>query len=89
MVGGSTAQIRTADGAYVGMYYDGLVEQSDAFLRAIERNEGTQWEDHYFRIRPVLESAHPAYVWVNTTLFLGEGRVVVPGTVEYRVYRVT
>jgi hypothetical protein len=82
-------QIKTTDGAYLGMYYDGLVEKSDAFLKAIETNTGTRWEDHYFRIRPVLESAYPSYQWVNTTLFLGEGRVVVPGTVEYRVYRVT
>jgi hypothetical protein len=82
-------QIRTRDGAYLGMHYDGLVEKSDAFLKAIRTNSGTSWEDHYFRIRPVLESAHRDYDWVNTTFFLGEGRVVVPGTVEYRVYRVT
>lgn len=82
-------QIRTAEGAYVGMSYDGLVEKSAAFLEAIESNSGTDWGDHYFRIRPVLESAHREYAWVNTVFFLGEGRVVVPGTVEYRVYRVT
>jgi len=81
-------QIKTTDGAYVGMYYDGLVEKSEAFLKAIESNSGTEWGDHYFRIRPILESAHPNYKWVNTLFFIGEGRVVVPGTVEYRVYRV-
>jgi hypothetical protein len=82
-------QIKTQDGAFLGMYYDGLVEKSDAFLKAIRTSSGTQWVDHYFRIRPVLESAHPKYEWVNTVFFLGEGRVVVPGTVEYRVYRLT
>jgi hypothetical protein len=82
-------QIRTTDGAYLGMAYDGLVEKSAAFLDAIESNSGTRWEDHYFRIRPVLESGHPSYQWVNTLFFIGEGRVVVPGTVEYRVHRVT
>jgi hypothetical protein len=82
-------QIKTNEGAYLGMCYDGLVEKSDAFLKAIETSSGTQWEDHYFRIRPILESAHPKYQWVNTLFFLGEGRVIVPGTVEYRVYRVT
>jgi Protein of unknown function (DUF3237) len=82
-------QIKTADGAFIGMCYDGLVEKSEAFLKAIESNSGTQWDDHYFRIRPVLESGHPTYQWVNTTFFVGEGRIVVPGTVEYRVYRIT
>ena len=82
-------QVRTDDGAWLGLYYDGLVEKSEAFLKAIDSNGSTRWEDHYFRIRPVLESADPRYQWVNTTLFIGEGRVIVPGTVEYRVYRVT
>jgi hypothetical protein len=82
-------QIKTTDNAYLGMYYDGLVEKSAAFLKAIESSSGTQWDEHYFRIRPILESAHPNYMWVNTVLFVGEGRVVVPGTVEYRVYRIT
>jgi hypothetical protein len=82
-------QIKTIDDAYLGMHYDGLVEKSEAFLKAIESNSGTHWDDHYFRIRPILESAHPNYKWVNTLFFVGEGRVVVPGTVEYRVYRVT
>ena len=81
-------QIKTAEGAYLGMHYDGLVEKSEAFLKAIETGGGTGWDDHYFRIRPLLESADARYQWVNTRLFLGEGRVVVPGTVEYRVFRV-
>src|SRR5687767_13985487 len=36
-------QIRTTEGAYVGMSYDGLVEKSEAFLKAIESGSGTEW----------------------------------------------
>ena len=42
-------QIKTTDGAYLGMSYDGLVEKSEAFHKAIESNSGTDWGDHYFR----------------------------------------
>jgi hypothetical protein len=82
-------QIRTDDGAYLAMSYDGLVEKSPAFLKAIETSSSTRWEDHYFRIRPTLESAHQRYQWVNTLFFLGEGRVIEPGKIEYRVCRLT
>jgi hypothetical protein len=82
-------QILTNDGAYIGLHYDGLVEKSDAFLRAIETSSTTNFEDHYFRIRPILESGHLKYQWLNTTFFVGEGRISAPSTCEYRVFRIT
>jgi hypothetical protein len=48
----------------------------------------TQFDDQYFRTLIRMESGAPAYAWVNTTAFVGRGRVV-PGGVEYEVFRVT
>ena len=48
----------------------------------------TEFGDHYFRATPRLETGDERYSWVNTTLFVAEGRVTESG-VEYRVFRVT
>jgi hypothetical protein len=35
-----------------------------------------------------METGAPAYAWVNTSLFVGRGRIA-PGGVEYELFRVT
>ena len=47
----------------------------------------TDFGEQYFRTTPRFETGDDRYSWMNTRLFLAEGRVV-PGAIEYRVYRV-
>jgi hypothetical protein len=81
------AQIETGDGAVLYLSYTGLLEMNDAVRQALAGGE-TQFGDHYYRITPQIETGHPDYAWVNTTVFVGRGRFV-EGGVEYEVYRVT
>ena len=79
-------QLRTDDDAIIYITYTGLLEMNDAVQQALAGGE-TQFEDQYFRTTPRLETGDARYAWVNTTLFLARGRLV-PGAVEYEVYRV-
>lgn len=80
-------QIQTDDGAVLYLAYTGLLEFNEAAQRALVGGE-TQFDDQYFRTTPHIETGHPEYAWVNTTLFVARGRFV-PGAVEYEVFRVT
>ena len=80
-------QIQTDDGAVLYVAYTGLLEMNEAVQAALG-GAATQFDDQYFRTTPRIETGHPDYAWVNTTLFVGRGRLV-EGGVEYEVYRVT
>jgi hypothetical protein len=77
-------QLVTDDGAIVLITYTGLLEMSQKVTAGGE----TQFDDQYFRTLIRMESGAPQYAWVNTSAFVGRGRVV-PGAVEYEVYRLT
>jgi hypothetical protein len=47
----------------------------------------TNFGEQYFFTNPRLETGDERYSWVNQTLFIGEGRLVL-GRAEYRVRRV-
>jgi hypothetical protein len=82
----------TGDGAHIYVQYFGVVEYSAAALAAVAGERASDYDDHYFRTSPRLESGDPRYAWVNQAVFVAEGRIhpAQPGpTVEYRVYRVT
>jgi hypothetical protein len=81
------AQVQTDDGAVLYLAYTGLLEMNEAVQQALAGGE-TQFDDQYFRTTPTIETGHPDYAWVNTTVFVGRGRMV-EGGVEYEVYRVT
>ena len=82
------AQIETHDGAAVYLQYFGLLEMNDVVTGALESGSGTDWEDHYFRSAPRLETGDERHAWVNTTLFVAEGHAVAGNGVEYKVYSV-
>lgn len=82
------AQIQTDDGAVIYVQYGGLLERNEAVTSAIASGGATGFDDQYFRTNPRLETGDERYEWVNTTLFVGEGRVAEDG-VEYRIYRLT
>ena len=83
------AQFITDDGAVVLMHYTGLVEQTDRFSQAAEADEPTDWDDQYMRLAIRFETGEKRYSWLNTSLFVAEGRLLGTGHIEYAVYRVT
>lgn len=82
-------QLLTDDGEVVLMSYHGLVEQTPAFTRAAEADEPTSWQDQYLRIAVTFRTGSPRYAWLTTALFVGAGRLLGTGRIEYAVYRVT
>ncbi|HSM67005.1 MAG TPA: DUF3237 domain-containing protein [Ilumatobacteraceae bacterium] len=82
------AQIQTDDGAVIYAQYGGLLELNEATMGAMATGGATGFDDQYFRTTPILETGDERYAWVNTTLFVGEGRLHENG-VEYRLHRVT
>ena len=82
------AQIQTDDGAVIYAQYGGLLELNEAVMSAVRPGGATEFNDQYFRTTPRLETGDERYAWVNTTLFVGEGRMHENG-VEYRIYHLT
>ena len=83
------AQIQTDDGAVIYVSYPGLLQLTEKVMEAVQTGTaGTDFDDQYFRTTPQLETGDERYAWVNQTLFVGRGRMI-PGGVEYEVYRVT
>lgn len=82
------AQIQTHDGAYLYMYYHGVLEMNPTVLDALANGKPTDYGDAYLRTSPVLETGDPRYAWVNQSLFIGAGHLLPGGKIEYQVYRV-
>ncbi len=80
--------IDTDDGAHIYVQYFGVIEYNDAAHAANAGERSSEFEDHYFRTAPRLETGDERYAWVNQTLFVGEGRLHPGPVVEYRVHRV-
>ena len=82
-------QIVTDDGAAVYVQYFGLLEITKAVGRAsVDPTAETGYGDQYFRIAPRFETGDSRYAWLNTSVFVAEGRIATDG-VEYEVFRVT
>lgn len=81
------AQLRTTDGAVIYVHYTGVLEMAKVQDKMLSGEEGS-FDDAYFRTTPRLETGDERYAWVNHTVFVGRGRVL-PGAVEYEVFRVT
>ena len=80
-------QVATHDGAFIYVQYTGLLEMNAAVQQAIESGGGTDYGDQRFHTNPRMETGDPRYAWVNTTFFIGEGRLRPGPGVEYRVWR--
>ena len=79
-------QLVTQSGAVVLITYNGLLEMNQKVTSAAGGD--TEFQDQYFRTLVRMESGAPNFAWVNTSLFVGRGRLV-KGGVEYEVYRLT
>ena len=81
------AQIETHDGAFLYVQYVGLLEMNAAVQTAIETGKGTDFGDQRFHTNPRIETGDARYAWLNTTFFIGQGRLLPGLGVEYRVWR--
>lgn len=81
------AQIETDDGAFLYVQYFGLLEMNAAVQNATENQTGTEFTDQYFYTNPRFETGDARYSWLNTTFFIGEGRIIPGLGIEYRVWR--
>ena len=80
---------QTDDGETVLMHYTGLVQQTNAFRKAAESDQPTDWSDQYMRLMMHFDTGAKRYSWLNTSLFVAKGRLLGTGNIEYAVYRVT
>ena len=79
---------RTEDGAILLLEYRGIVHASDAFLRAVEQDEPTEWGDQYMRMALTFDTTSPHYAWLTRSLFVARGRLLGAKSIEYDVYRI-
>jgi hypothetical protein len=81
--------LHTHDGAHIYVQYFGVIEYTEAALAANAGERSSEWDEHYFRTSPRLETGDPRYEWVNRTVFVARGRLHPGPVVEYQVFRVT
>lgn len=79
--------IETADGALVEVLNYGFRHGPDEVIAAIARGEEVDPSAYYMRTQARLESADPAYGWVNRTLFVGNG-ARLPSAVHLSLYAI-
>ncbi len=82
------AQVTTDDGANIFAQYYGLLEMNEAAMTAVLTGTGTDYADQYFRVTPRFETGDERYQWLTQSVFLATGHMI-PGGVEYELYRVT
>jgi hypothetical protein len=80
--------IHTHDGAHIYVQYFGVIEYTEAALAANRGERSSDYDEHYFRTAPRLETGDPRYDWVNRTVFVARGRLHPGPVVEYEVFRV-
>jgi len=81
--------IHTDDDAHLYVQYFGVIEYTDAALAANAGERSSDYDEHYFRTAPRIETGDERYAWVNRTVFVADGRLHPGPVVEYRVHRVT
>ena len=80
--------LRTDDGALILLRAHGFMELNDAWRRATGEGAASGYGDHYLRAVFTFETGSATYGWLNSRLFLGEGRFPAAGTIEYRIFEV-
>jgi hypothetical protein len=76
------------DGEVIMLSYDNaLIRESPAFLAALADGRETEFDDQYMRMVAQFDTGAPQYRWLTQSLFVGEGRLAGPRTIEYQIYR--
>jgi hypothetical protein len=78
----------TDDGALVLLEYHGVAQASDAFIRAVEQDTATDWDDQYLRMALTFDTTSERYAWLTRSLFVARGRLRGAKELEYEVFRV-
>lgn len=89
-------QARTADGESLYIHYTGVLKIDEAGGKVLgwaKDAKTTNFGDHQWFAGPIVETSSEKFKWVETTLFVGEGRFVVEDdgaseAVEYEIYKV-
>ena len=75
------------------IHYHGVLRLDDAGGKVLgwaSDAKSTQYGDHDWFAAPVIETDDPLYKWVETSLFVGQGRFVVDNggsAVEYQIFK--
>ncbi|MEG8275287.1 DUF3237 domain-containing protein [Streptomyces sp. AHA2] len=75
----------TADGANLYVQGTGLIELNEATQAALTDGRPSDFGDQYARVVFSVETGDPRYAWLNTSVFIGEGRFREDGVIEYVV----
>lgn len=89
-------QARTADGESLYIHYTGILKVDEAagkILSWAKDAKTTNYGDHQWFSGPIIETSSEKFKWVETSLFVGEGRFIVEDggakeAIEYEIYRV-
>jgi hypothetical protein len=79
--------LKTADGALIGMNYQGLRHGPADIMARIDNGEVVDPSSYYFRINPTFETAAPRYDWINRVIAVGVGHRPAGGPI-YSVFEV-
>jgi hypothetical protein len=79
--------LETGDGAVIQVISQGIRHMSADVAARVAGGEMVQFSDYYMRTAIRLETGHPAYDWVNRSLFLASGGKA-GATVKLAIYRV-
>ena len=80
------------DDAIIHMSYGGRIWFDEAVLPALGNTETRHLIDpsrYYFRTNPVFETGHQKYLWLNSVVGIGNGRLIKGGGVAYDVFEVS
>jgi len=82
------ATFKTVDGAFIYVQYFGLIEVTETIQGILGgADQQTSFGDQYFFTNPRMETGDERYAFVNTTFFIGQGRLMGGPRVEYQVFR--
>ena len=88
-------QAKTDDGETVYVHYTGVLKADEATGKITawaNDAKSTNYGDHQWFSAPIMETNSKQHKWVETTLFVGQGRWIVDdqgSAVEYEIYKVT
>ncbi|MEU4847703.1 DUF3237 family protein [Streptomyces gilvosporeus] len=75
------------DGEVIMLSYDNaLIRESPAFLAALGEGRETRFGDQYMRMVAQFDTGAARYRRLTQSLFIGEGRLAGPRTIEYRIH---
>ncbi len=80
--------LRTDDGETILFSYDNALIRADAdFTAALAEGRETTFGDQYMRLAARFDTGASRYTWLTRSLFVGEGRLAGPRTIEYAIHR--